>query len=212
MAIVAALCIAAFTVAGGYSSQVSTALGDEVLIKGANCRSIVHSFNKSDASAPTRRVLWFSEWTNNAASYAQQCYSTDNSGLVDCRRFVTKKITSQIDTEAACPFEDGTCRNNSGNIRIDSGYLDSQTHFGMNSPPHQRIQLRNVLHCAPLSTAKVKSQRKSSLGLLTVYNYGSLFSLNEKLDYVYAAPSVESQYATIFSEDAGASYLNFNLQ
>lgn len=37
MLIVSIICISGFTVAGGFSSQVSTAAGDEVLINSDNC-------------------------------------------------------------------------------------------------------------------------------------------------------------------------------
>ncbi|KAI1160783.1 hypothetical protein F5B18DRAFT_631346 [Nemania serpens] len=206
MSAIAAVYIVTFIVAGGYSSQISTAVGDEVLIKSANCRDL-------SEFVQGRGVIgnaWYSKQINTAANYAHECYSNDSAGLVDCRRFVTKKINSQEDLHAGCPFKSDLCRSSSENIRIDSGYLDSHHHFGLNSPADQRIVLRNVFHCAPLNTANFTTQKNTSLGLLTLYHYGS--TAGGLLDYVYAAKSVGSQYSTILSHDTILVYTNFDVQ
>lgn len=193
-ATVGIICVVAFTAAGTYSSRISTAPGDEVLISSSSCGFL---YTKDLADKPSQdaynaALSYPAEAMDSAANYAQQCYSNNNAGL-DCHRYVQKQIKGAVDLKAPCPFSDVMCRNSSANIRIDSGYLDSNGHFGINSPTSQRILWRNVLHCAPLVTAGFSSQTTTSSGNLTAYHYGSVVS-DTPLDYIYTAEAVESQY------------------
>ncbi|KAI1132832.1 hypothetical protein F5Y10DRAFT_291787 [Nemania abortiva] len=181
MAIVALFCISAFTAAGGLSSQISTAVGTEVLIRSLNCGKFI-------LLSPSK-----AEMIDNAANYAQQCYSTSTAGTLDCGRFVTKKLTSSVDDRAMCPFKEKMCRSTSKNLRIDSGYISSHEHFGINSP--DEFFVRQILHCAPITTTGYTSQRNTSIGNFTLYHYGSVIATPGWLDYVHAAKSIESQYA-----------------
>ncbi|KAI3339489.1 hypothetical protein F4824DRAFT_487870 [Ustulina deusta] len=155
---VAAVCISAFAVAGGLSSQISTAVGTEVLIDSFNCGYIdPKKVQDPDGQVSFPQQLFAlvpnrAETIDNAANYAQQCYSNDTAGTLDCGRFVTKKLESFIDNKATCPFQDKMCRSNSTNIRIDSGYINSHEHLGHNYPAKDRILARNVFHCAPITT------------------------------------------------------------
>ncbi|KAI3319692.1 hypothetical protein HD806DRAFT_547935 [Xylariaceae sp. AK1471] len=171
--IIAAVCIAAFATAGGLSSQISTAVGTEVLIQSLNCGYIdkakildidpdgLYSYKQEYyiLDLPIR-----AKNTDSAVNYAQQCYSNNTAGILDCGRFVTKKLSSLMDTKAACPFQDEICRSNSTNLRIDSGYIDSHKDLGVNSPIEARILVRNVLHCAPITTTGFTKDKNVDLG------------------------------------------------
>jgi hypothetical protein len=207
MVVVALLCITAFTAAGGLSSQISTAVGTEVLVRSLNCgfleRRDVPSTNPDGQATEAQKFFALApskaEIIDNAANYAQQCYSTNTAGNLDCGRFVTKNLESTIEYKAACPFEGEMCRSSSKNLLIDSGYINSHEHLGLNSP--DQFFVRNVLHCAPITTTGYTSQRNTSLGNLTLYHYGSILTPSGPQDYVFAAESIESQYAFSFSPD-----------
>lgn len=209
-AAVAAVCLLSFTIAGGFSSYISTAIGDEVLIKSSNC-------GRMDAGpgifeTPSVVNSYISERLSNAANYAQQCYSTSGGGgLLNCGRFITKQIVSSIDRNAPCPFHDELCLDASSNLRIDSGYLSSHDHFGLNAPPDQRVLWRNVYHCAPLVTAGYTSLKNTSFGEAILYHYGNI-TISEVFDYVYAARSLDDQYSFPISNSSVVSYSNFDLQ
>lgn len=87
-----------------------------------------------------------------SASYAQQCYSLDIAGSLECGTFVKKRLNSIINTAAPCPFTESICRSSDANLLIDTGYLDTNDHFGLNAPPDQRLQHRRVIQCAPIVT------------------------------------------------------------
>ncbi|KAI1147455.1 hypothetical protein F4825DRAFT_471560 [Nemania diffusa] len=190
--LVALICSAAFTAASGFSSQISSQAGPEVLVRSLNCGSDIDI--TKDGQYPLLSTV--AEKINAAADYARQCYSDDNNGIktVDCRRFVRKRLDSHIDSRAGCPFQDEVCRLKNANVRVDSGYMDSRDDLGLNSPLDDKVLVRNVIHCAPLTTIGFSSQKSSSIGNLTLYHYGSTeVSTAEVLDYVGTASSMVAQ-------------------
>ncbi|KAI1173319.1 hypothetical protein F4777DRAFT_457313 [Nemania sp. FL0916] len=209
--VVAAISIAAFTAAGSLSSQIASAIGTEVLIKSHNC-GYVNATIMADAGN------WFkiespvlAAKANNAANYAQQCYSTNTSGTLDCGRFVTKKLNDIVDVNAPCPFDESLCRSRLGNLRIDSGLINSHEHLGLNAPPKDRILGRFVLHCAPLVTEGYSSQINTSVGTVTAYHYGNLSSPDGNTAYTWIAESIESQYALVLAPDTLSPFSNYML-
>ncbi|KAI0528131.1 hypothetical protein F5B22DRAFT_22873 [Xylaria bambusicola] len=206
IAFIALLCIIAFTAAGGLSSQVSTAIGTEVLIKSLNCGLLSLENGPSGSDGPTTITQKFfalapskAEVIDDAANYAQQCYSNDTAGNLDCSRFAVKRLTSLIDTNAECPVERKMCRSSSNNLRIDSGYIDSREHLGLNLP--HRFFARKVLHCAPITTVGYTSEQNTLTGNVTLYHYGKLLAPSGWKDYIFAAKSIESQYEFNLSPD-----------
>ncbi|GAW15864.1 hypothetical protein ANO14919_052860 [Xylariales sp. No.14919] len=214
--IVALLCITAFTAAGGLSSQISTAVGTEVLIRSLNCGILDRKNVPSTSDGQVTETQAFfalaprkAENIDNAANYAQQCYSNGTARNLDCGRFVTKQLTKFVDDDALCPFEEKMCRSSSKNLRIDSGYISSHEHLGINSP--DKFFARNVLHCAPIMTDDYTSQLSTSMGNITLYHYGSLLSPSGLKDYVFAAESIDSQYAFGLSPDFPAVGSNYRV-
>lgn len=183
--LIAIFCISTFTIAGGFSSRISTAVGDEVLIKSSNCGYLTSDYWGDNPDY----VSFQAEKIENAANYAQQCYRNSSSGILNCGRFITQRIHSKMDKEAPCPFDDSICRNTSANILLDTGLMDSQDDLGLNTPANGRIRARSTLHCAPLVTDGFKTRTITTLGNFTQYKYGSSGSNN----YTYEAEDVESQ-------------------
>ncbi|KAI1744856.1 hypothetical protein F4680DRAFT_443335 [Xylaria scruposa] len=188
IALIAVISVTAFTVTGGFSARISTGVGDEALIRSTNCGTLYPNFSNLDsyyASLP-----YVAEVFSNAANYAQQCYSSNNNTL-GCSRFMKPRLNRIVDFEADCPFSDIICRNKSGNILLDTGYLDTHEFFGLNAPRDQRVLWRNVLHCAPLATAGFTEVIPADNA--TLYYYGS----HDPIPYLYKADSVESQYERV---------------
>lgn len=144
--------ICAFTVAGGFSSQISTA--GEVLLRGDNCK-IAQKLALRDADLWIEETAYWSLYNNNLKNYAQSCYSNQSSGLLECSTFVTSSIaTADVDYNAPCPFEPGTCVRNSSTLRLDTGHLNSNDVFGLNAPKHETLTFRNVLQVSTLCSTQ----------------------------------------------------------
>lgn len=191
----AVFCLGAFTVAGGFSSSISSGISDEVLLNGTNCELI--RYTTYDADSGSTLVRYWSQLIHSAANYAQQCYSpesagiSDSVGIFDCKYFVNDHLPSTVDNQAACPFHDNICRSNDSNIRLDTGHISLLNDLGSNAPPDQDITFRAVLHCAPLETQGYKEPVIGLSDNFTSYNYGSYF---KGLNYTYMAQTLDSQY------------------
>lgn len=131
--------------------------------------------------------------TCNSLSSAQQCYSTTLSTF-DCTYFVKNNLRSTVDSSAPCPFSEEICRDNSSNIRLDTGYIDSVTDLGMNMPQDESIQFRTVLQCAPLETRGYTGYKTTPTENFTQYYYGSFLYGPYDENATFTIQSLSSQY------------------
>lgn len=146
-ALFALLSIGAFTAAGGFSSKIATT--GEVLLKGDNCTT-AYMLPTRNTTLVSLYGAYASTFSTNVASYAQQCYSSGRSGILECAKFVTRTIsTASMSYNESCPFH-GICRQNSSNIRFDTGHMDSNRVFGLNSGKDSSLTFRYVLRVSLL--------------------------------------------------------------
>ncbi|KAK8078524.1 hypothetical protein PG996_004694 [Apiospora saccharicola] len=191
----AILFIVGFTVAGGYSSQITSAMGDEVLINGDDCGFLSWMTNITDMNSTFAINSWAADKINDASNYVQQCYASQGTNLFDCDRFVVQSLPTTTDSNYGCPFASDICHDNATNIRLDTGYLDSNNHLGLNAPYEQRFIWRQVLSCAPLKTSGYTSSHIHNNQTFVRYNYGGFSSFNATLNYTYSVPDLQAQYA-----------------
>lgn len=203
------LCIAVFAASSGFSSQISTGIGDEVLIDGSHCGIVQPANNPEDDLVYELQSRRRSE----AYNYAQQCYrgpqstGTENTaaGIFDCNSFVVSSLPGSVDSDALCPFGHGhgICRDMSSNLFLDTGYIDSHEYLGLNAPSDQRILLRETYHCAPLKTDGFSRSFSANGANLTAYNYGPMIDFLDPMDpanfttpnHTLVVPSIDSQYS-----------------
>ncbi|KAH7316945.1 hypothetical protein B0I35DRAFT_434280 [Stachybotrys elegans] len=184
--------LAAFILASGFSATISSSAGREVLLDGANCGLPI--FNTSTSS--DQLTVYQSTTASNLANYVQQCYSSEASGLLDCARFIRPSLSSTVDGNASCPFQGGICKSDNKNLRIDSGYINSNVHLGVNAPSEDNIWLRVVFECAPLVTDGYTTDQEFEDVNYTRYHYGSRFWGNDTSNVTYAVESLSAQYRT----------------
>lgn len=149
-----------FALAAGFSSRVLVRSDNEVLISSSNCGYVPNLDNLSTKD-------WMSFYpmiahiVQSCEDYARQCYSSEDLiGVLECSKFVKRTLQSNVDQNpsATCPFPGNICVNNSSNLLLNSGLLDSHKHLGINAPPNERFLYRRVAHCAPLKTEGYKRQ------------------------------------------------------
>ncbi|KAK8005991.1 hypothetical protein PG991_012288 [Apiospora marii] len=194
--IFAVLFLVGFTLAGGYSSQISSAVGDEVLLTGDNCGIAWASGTPTNFTILVNQNALVSTKFANAANYAQQCYSNQGSNIFGCNQFVVRSLpTETYESNYGCPFPSDVCRDNTTNLYLDTGYLDSNTHLGLNAPRDQRFLWRKALSCAPLKTDGYTTSYTASNRTFIRYNYGGHFTGNStSVNYTYSVPDIQSQY------------------
>ncbi|KAI3326245.1 hypothetical protein HD806DRAFT_441210 [Xylariaceae sp. AK1471] len=179
---------------------ISTSAGDEVLLLPGECGIL-------DVNAAYSNLTEFDELIlplranqiANAANYAQQCYS-NSSGTLGCTGFIKSRIPSVVQLNAKCPFQEEMCRSTRSNLFLDTGYINSHDHFGLNSPIDARVSFRTTLRCAPLVTEGYTSTKRSPVANYTLYQHGYYIggSLSNKshMNGLYEIEEVASQYRT----------------
>lgn len=204
--IFAGLCLCAFTVAGGFSSSISSSTGNEVLLDGSNCGIVYPGAASAEVTSVSNFVT---QKVNDAANYALECYSSNGTGILDCATFVEGHLPGTVDDGAGCPFPGDICRNNNSNIILDSGYIDSREDFGWNTPDSEKIFFRATFHCAPLVTAGFTMNVSTALHNYTAYYYGSDLRLGS--NSTWEAGDLDAQYLQEFDHILAASTAELQL-
>ncbi|KAK5636347.1 hypothetical protein RRF57_012059 [Xylaria bambusicola] len=185
--LLAITCLVTFTIAGGFSSSISTAAGDEVLVRSTHCGPI----RITEASAKMAAIgsRFNAEKLNDAANYAQRCYNSDNTG---CNNFVVGRLpAATTNTTSTCPFQ---------NLNLAPRYrlYRQQRPAGLNAPTNQRFAWRYVLHCAPLQTEGYTSRIVDTDKGWIRFHYGNVLvgALGNQTmrDYLYEIEDSDFQY------------------
>jgi hypothetical protein len=131
--------------AGIFSSQVTKSASTEVLIQSDFCGS--WEFPDTD-----NLLLKILDGANTAANYARNCYGEGNSSNSQCERFVVPNIPWTAGQNASCPFESGNCvGSDKAAYEMSTGLLDSHDILGLNARESERVQIRKVATCAPIT-------------------------------------------------------------
>lgn len=212
------LSVAAFAVAGGFSSRISTAVGSAVLLDAPRCALVLPALPRDKPVA--LRAFLSTHWAReaaNSANYAQQCYSRLTSGMFDCLTYVRNRRPATADPRAPCPFPGPVCRSNASNLVLDTGLLDSHHHLGINAAPRDRVLFRLRFHCAPLLTRPYSRDISTPRKNYTQYFYGRPLAAPDApspaANASWQVESVASQYDKQYDNRFGSlSVPGFRLQ
>ncbi|KAF3766253.1 hypothetical protein M406DRAFT_11941, partial [Cryphonectria parasitica EP155] len=144
--------LASWTVASVFSSQVSSAMGNEVLLLSEHCGFVYVTSVNATTYDEALLFTWLYQYLESSTNYAEQCYGSDDSNLVGCDTFVHRNLPYNITTTAECPFDKNICLDDNSTIVLDSGLVDSREDFGLNTPDGQQFQIRMRVECAPIRT------------------------------------------------------------
>lgn len=189
-------CLIVFSLASGFSSSISTAIGNEVLLDGTNCGIVDYAILSAYDLQQTRSP-WRSDIYTNAASYAQQVYSPNRTSVLQNGAFVRRTLNTIKNSEATCPFKNGLCRSSTSNLHLDTGLVDICNDFGINLPRDECFSYRQVTHCAPLETKGRSEQTEfHNLRNYTGYSYGPIITpkgVKRKSNYTIIIKDVDAQ-------------------
>lgn len=187
-------CIGAFGTASTFSSRISTSMSKNVLVRSPTC-GLLYAYETANANDTKDRLEPFiKQKFTSYLKYAQNCYMS-RSDLESCDAFSTRLSNTKIMRNASCPFRDGICKSEYGNIMFDTGYLDSHIDFSLNTRPDERVLFRRVTSCAPLKSEGYSNTYSSPVTGLnyTRFYYGSGAKLGEDdlgLSYTYEYPEL----------------------
>ena len=195
--------ICVFILGSIFSSKISTSMGNEVLLLGSTCS--IHSQDGLDSEYFFGTyVPYMAERTAFSANYAQECYGK-GAMIQNCPTFLRKNLKWTSEHNIGCPFpgKDKICRSNSTNLRLDSGYINSNFDLGINSPPEDQFLYRTVVECAPLNhegyskniTIHLGENGTSPRHLMRYYYGGS--TKDSQMTYQYSADPVTDLFHKI---------------
>ncbi|KLU86383.1 hypothetical protein MAPG_05397, partial [Magnaporthiopsis poae ATCC 64411] len=149
--------VALLAAASLLSSKIQLVDGD-VLLSGQECGWINmtdgSSFDKDFAKGSFRVWLY-----DRAERYSANCYGPEAASGPEtgaCGGFPANTIPVTSST-VPCPFGKAICAQPDA-FQLDSGFIDSNQHLGINSPLEDRIRFRKVATCIPIQTEKYSTQ------------------------------------------------------
>ncbi|OJJ50131.1 hypothetical protein ASPZODRAFT_59289 [Penicilliopsis zonata CBS 506.65] len=193
LVLLALLTMAVFGVSGVFTSYITKMPGNSTLIRGPHCGG----FSLTSASSTSIFALSNVEGkaladTYQAATYASQCYQNESS--LNCGTYVQPNLPFTTEQNVSCPFRSDLCNpTNQSAIAMDTGYLDSQTHFGINAAPWNRIKFRRRATCVPVYGGDFATMYNNSDGTHTVDIWAGTThtGLADNLTFTYSSATVE---------------------
>ncbi|KAK0620493.1 hypothetical protein B0T14DRAFT_567235 [Immersiella caudata] len=156
---------------------VWTAAGDQFLVIPNRCGWIPRYGNVSTPEAQTY-YDFIKGGLDMANTYQLQCYRHRNESGADNKRCGSFPVPhlDWVGTDTDCPFgnKDLCVATNSTPFRMDSGYINSQTHLGVNTVHRDSIDYRYIATCSPL-VPDYKVLKNGSL----FYYYGNNTDIEE---------------------------------
>jgi hypothetical protein len=148
--VLAVVIMMTFAAAGVLSARVASS-NSEVLVRGSGCgfwSSRAQTGSPDDFVAQAAYRANLAEDSDLASTMASTCQK--NSSITSgCVSYAPKKVQWTTATNIPCPFDAKICYQNT-TVRLDSGFVDSLVHLGMNAPKKDRVLYRKVAECTPL--------------------------------------------------------------
>jgi hypothetical protein len=213
----------AFTIAGVFSSWVTSSTSEVLLKHSSFCGDFEffgeYGYSKNTtplsdqdfSSALAIQAGFHSNMIHQASSYAKQCSASQSSQNGYCIPVTRRKINWTTTINPSCPFGDDICTK--GSIRMDSGLIDSLLDLGINSKKEDRVGRRLVNTCAPIKTDGYRSGWLNATDpLITSLDLPQGFDTNAtSLLFYYGpnlAPGVNANFTYLYTKNA-ANYSTF---
>jgi hypothetical protein len=181
-----------FTVAGLFSSRVVDSANQVLITPSDDCGLLDTRYtffqDRNHTLSPKEVADLSALITATRSEYlgsmiiARNCYRRLDGTLPNlqytlCQDLVIPYIPSEVNLSNDCPFMEGVCT--SPAISVDTGLVDSNNHFGINTPTKDRIQYRQKMTCAPIPIEdRYKLADSTKEDGTTYYYLGGVLDLN----------------------------------
>ncbi|KAF2135754.1 uncharacterized protein K452DRAFT_362977 [Aplosporella prunicola CBS 121167] len=187
--------VCAFATASGFSSRISSAIGNEVLIRSDNC-GIIMPDNRTILDLATVIGPYSQQRGKAHANYASQCYNSTNPET--CNIYVRDRLDVEVIRNASCPFGD-VCTRPNNSLVLDSGLVSLSDDLGVNFPPARHFSLRYKAQCSPLKVGPYQTFHnytdESGVTTYARYHYGQNNLWRHNYTYEYRANTTELNLA-----------------
>jgi len=156
------LIFAVFATAGVFVSRVATPAyrSNDVLVQSTNCG--YWAFDRSSIAGDAAQQTKNAKDTLNARAYARDCYQSTSS-LAVCSLYPQATIPYNR-SDVPCPFgadplgEDACLYGRNQAFQLDTGFMDSNKIFGINTSPKNQLEMKKVTTCSPLHAQNYVNQ------------------------------------------------------
>lgn len=180
--IISMLCFTVFYSAQLFTSMIWTTAGDRFLIQNGVCGRLDALGGSMDGLLLLNRY-WIDR-IEEASIYERQCYSSlPNPGR--CEKLPIPRIAWTMQN-SACPFTDpNLCTDDAVAVRMDTGYINSNSDLGANARSEDSIVYRKVVTCSPLKTHFSVLDNNDPADRVLRYWYGrnNLFDTDYTFEY-----------------------------
>jgi hypothetical protein len=161
--------LSAFILAGLFTSRVASSSND-ALYSPNTCGywSASEVYTVSNSTAKMDEYNAFT--TNNRGvmqrshNYKSNCYYDFGVGN-GCNLYTVQLINSTVNPNYSCPLQNDACWLPFYNLQIDTGYINSNKHLGINTRDEDSISYRKITTCAPFNTSKWQSDWHKGPGI-----------------------------------------------
>ena len=206
----AILHMAAFGIAGLFSSRI-VVTDSSVLVRSDVCGawSISDLFTESNFNnfSESPDVLREKEsyainsrlGLTSSLAYARNCYPLES--FCEDSEYIVGALNQTYNFNASCPFDESLCL--SEGVEIDTGFIDSAIHLGINAKPGDRVLYRKSISCAVLNDSLHVTDYVGPDPNNTAYPY-------EKEIFFYYGPDTQGNNFTAsfnnYTYDGGYNY------
>ena len=154
LATVALLHAILIAVASIFSSKIASTTG-QVLVRSSKCGGPALSpfsaltLKQEDLPTESASYVMFQWITERSLSYSNACYGGVSSSGYSCNEFVRQHLDINVSNAVDCPFPSNVCITPA--FSVETGYIDSDYHLGINAPASNRIGFRKKLTCASVN-------------------------------------------------------------
>jgi hypothetical protein len=148
----AAAFLVLFTLAGIFSSSAIRAVGSDTLARSPFCGVWSQPGTITNDSNGLLSAINQLNSTVSAAAYASTCYTSTPNPL-RCNTYTKPTLPFTTNQNASCPFTSGICYYSDNTAyELNTGKLDSDLDFGINTRKEDRVTFQRVTICAPIHT------------------------------------------------------------
>ncbi len=171
--LVALLSLALWSAAQLTLSYIWTTATDQFRIDKVLCGTLYPEGAGIDDEGEAAQVwnVYYMNRLEEASVYEGLCYSSSNPDPSACGRLPVPRLSFTAE-DAPCPVAnpDLCIYTNSTPIIMDSGYINSHTHLGVNAAPENAIEYRKLASCSPMQSNHAKVLNRDD-PLSKVYRY-----------------------------------------
>jgi hypothetical protein len=141
-----------FWVAAGLSSRF-IANSDEVQIIAKDCGWIreppLGDFRDDTIFETANALIVMARYGyRRSVAYSRSCYMQSGGNSTACSTFPRSRLPYTVAGSTPCPFDQSICKGTA--ITVDTGFLRSDEHLGINTRSDQAMWARKIMTCAPL--------------------------------------------------------------